>query len=111
MLLDRPADPHLQILVGRHRRIEIHDDAPARDERPVEHQPERALLFAVRAQQDDRPVEIRIRELRHRQEQRGSERTSHFYDDNALSDSIQELRNESLSFQCLSSSVPTWLAF
>ena len=83
MLLDRSADPDLQILVGRHRGIEVDDDSPARHERPVQHQAECAVLFAVRAQQDDGPVEIRIHELRHRQQQRRRKRASHFYDDNA----------------------------
>jgi hypothetical protein len=73
--LDGTAEPDLKLAFGRESvlllaRLEIHDDPPARHERPIDHEPERSLL-AVLAQQNDRAAEVRIRELRHRQQQRG----------------------------------------
>ena len=68
-------------MIGRNRRLEVDDDSPRRDERTIEDEAERTLV-AVLAQQDDGAVEIGIRQLRHRKEQRGGERV-HLPDDNA----------------------------
>ncbi len=65
---DGTADPHLELLLGRDRRIEVDDDAAGGDQRTIHDQSKRAVLVAVAAQQHDRLVEIGVEKLRHRQQ-------------------------------------------
>src|SRR4051794_20675921 len=72
--LDGSANPDFELALRRNGRIECDDDAAGRDERTIHDQAEGTGL-SVLTQQDHGAVEIRIDELRHRYEERGSERT------------------------------------
>ena len=67
--LNRSADVEAQVVAARDRRLQPHHLVRRHVRRAIQDQPERAVRTVV-AEQHDRPREVRVLHLRHRQQQR-----------------------------------------